>query len=50
MTSQPTWAEVRTSRLAQTLRSYAKCAECEREFNLFDEVDAEEWYYGHDCE
>ena len=28
----------------------AKCRECDRVFNLLDEVDAEEWYYGHDCE
>jgi hypothetical protein len=26
------------------------CPECTRRFDLFDEVDAEEWYYGHDCE
>lgn len=28
----------------------AKCPECERVFDLLDEEDAEEWYYGHDCE
>jgi NOL1/NOP2/fmu family ribosome biogenesis protein len=27
-----------------------KCEECERTFDLFDETDAEEWFYGHDCE
>ena len=27
-----------------------KCVECNRKFDLMDEVDAEEWYYGHDCE
>ena len=26
------------------------CTECERVFNLKDEIDAQEWYYGHDCE
>jgi hypothetical protein len=26
------------------------CAECERVFNLLNEDDAEEWYFGHDCE
>ena len=26
------------------------CVECERVFNLFEETDAEEWHYGHDCE
>lgn len=28
----------------------AKCEECEREFDLLDEDDANEYYYGHDCE
>mgnify|MGYP003110751596 CR=1 FL=1 len=28
----------------------AICPECQREFNLFDEKDNQEWYYGHDCE
>jgi len=27
-----------------------KCEECEREFDLLSEDDAQEWYYGHDCE
>ena len=26
------------------------CVECERVFDLTDELDAEEFYYGHDCE
>lgn len=26
------------------------CVECERKFDLLDEEDAEEWFYGHDCE
>ena len=26
------------------------CVECERVFDMFDETDAEEWHYGHDCE
>lgn len=26
------------------------CEECERAFNLGDEVEAEEYFYGHDCE
>jgi hypothetical protein len=26
------------------------CEECERIFDLFDEDQANEWYYGHDCE
>ena len=27
-----------------------KCRECDREFDLLDEDQAGEWYYGHDCE
>jgi len=30
--------------------SKAKCTECGRVFDLLDEDDANEWYYGHDCE
>jgi hypothetical protein len=30
--------------------SAATCGECRRRFDLGDEVDAEEWFYGHDCE
>jgi hypothetical protein len=26
------------------------CPECDREFDLTDEADAEEFAYGHDCE
>lgn len=28
----------------------ATCMECDRVFDLEDEDDAEEYYYGHDCE
>ena len=28
----------------------AKCIECSRVFDLLNEIDAEEWSYGHDCE
>lgn len=27
-----------------------KCVECGRIFDLFDDDDANEWAYGHDCE
>lgn len=27
-----------------------KCVECGRVFDLSNELDAEEFYYGHDCE
>lgn len=26
------------------------CIECGRKFDLFDEEQANEWHYGHDCE
>jgi hypothetical protein len=26
------------------------CKECEKYFNLFNEDEAAEWYFGHDCE
>lgn len=26
------------------------CSECKREFDLLNDVDAEEWAFGHDCE
>lgn len=28
----------------------ARCVECNRVFDLLDEEQAGEWYYGHDCE
>jgi hypothetical protein len=28
----------------------AICQECGRWFDLLIDSDAEEWYYGHDCE
>jgi hypothetical protein len=27
----------------------AKCPECARVYNLLDEDEANEWFYGHDC-
>ena len=32
------------------IQTRAKCIECARVFDLMNETDAEEWYYGHDCE
>jgi len=32
------------------LPTTATCPECGRVFNLLDENDASEWFYGHDCE
>jgi hypothetical protein len=28
----------------------AKCEECSKVFNLLDEEEANEFYFGHDCE
>jgi hypothetical protein len=28
----------------------AVCSECKRIFDLNDELEADEWYAGHDCE
>ena len=28
----------------------AICRECRRLFDLSNELDSEEWFYGHDCE
>ena len=33
-----------------TVQTKAKCRECNRVFDLMNEDDASEWYYGHDCE
>jgi hypothetical protein len=32
------------------LQTKAKCVECDRVFDLLNELDANEWSYGHDCE
>ena len=32
------------------VQGIAQCDECDRVFNMNDEQDAEEYYYGHDCE
>jgi hypothetical protein len=26
------------------------CKDCNRRFDLFNDDDAAEWYFGHDCE
>ena len=33
-----------------TISTKATCIECNRVFNLLDEEDAGEYYFGHDCE
>lgn len=37
-------------RKVMTSHATAKCVECGRVFDLLDENDANEWFYGHDCE
>jgi hypothetical protein len=32
------------------IKTKAKCVECSRVFDLMNEEEAGEWYYGHDCE
>lgn len=32
------------------VKGRAQCVECRRVFDLYNENDAAEWYYGHDCE
>lgn len=32
------------------MRTEVTCPECKRVFDMTDETDAEEWFYGHDCE
>jgi len=43
-----TWALALVGRDA--VAQAVKCPECERVFDLLNETDAAEWYYGHDCE
>lgn len=31
------------------IQTKAKCPECARVYNLLDEDEANEWFYGHDC-
>ena len=37
-------------RVLMKIMTKAKCIECGRVFDLLNELDAEEWSYGHDCE
>lgn len=32
------------------LNTNVKCSECKRDFDLTDQMDLEEYIYGHDCE
>jgi ribosomal protein S26 len=34
----------------QGMRLAVQCQECGRRFDLTNQNDAEEYYYGHDCE
>jgi hypothetical protein len=33
-----------------TIATIRLCVECNRKFDLLDEEDANEFFYGHDCE
>ena len=37
-------------RVLSPYRQGVICPECDRVFDLSDEVAAQEWFYGHDCE
>ena len=39
-----------TNKMGIKIMRKAQCVECDRIFDLLDEVDNEEWFYGHDCE
>lgn len=43
MTPAGEWARMLRQR-------HARCPECGRTFDLLDDTDAGEWFYGHDCE
>jgi hypothetical protein len=36
--------------MSMKISTKARCGECGRVFDLFNENDANEWFYGHDCE
>jgi hypothetical protein len=42
--------QIEVVRVVHPLASTARCVECFRVFDLYDETDAQEWFYGHDCE
>lgn len=44
------WSRVAFIRKGAPMMGKAVCVECGRVFDLADEIDAEEWAYGHDCE
>ena len=45
----PNWGSIiRDAPVA--IKRRVNCIECDRWFDLLDETDAQEWYYGHDCE
>jgi hypothetical protein len=36
--------------LGKSSARITRCIECEREFDMRDEDDANDYWYGHDCE
>jgi uncharacterized protein (DUF983 family) len=38
------------AKFLEWVKKVTACKECGREFNLSDYDDAQEFYYGHDCE
>ena len=37
-------------KMSIAVKTKTKCAECGRVFDLMNRADAEEFYYGHECE
>jgi hypothetical protein len=37
-------------RITIAVRIPFQCVECERVFDMTDDNEADEWFYGHDCE
>jgi hypothetical protein len=53
MTSTDHGEEGVGSRLADGIMALGdrrRCVECGRVFDMLDPTDAQEWFYGHDCE
>jgi hypothetical protein len=44
------WQDIEMALIQAVPTSDRLCHDCGRTFDLFDEGDADEWYFGHDCE
>ena len=39
-----------TPHIGARMVTSVRCDECNRMFDLMNDIDAQEYYYGHDCE